>query len=227
MFQKGCNRNEDLNFMKNFLILFCFFLIQLTCSGQIYTPGKDFVFDVQYYQSDHKITTNEIISLSITGRNWSDTQDQKEAIWNYQSNPKPKSQFKDHFSLGWTKYDTTGFIENDKKLWLHPPRHNQYTFNEIAPFPDFRRNLKAGDTYQSILYIGNGFGEWTGGKIRCTYEILRKDQDSADTVWTISAKSEFDGKTNILKMIFSEKRGFILMDYSFFNGDKETVKLKE
>jgi predicted P-loop ATPase len=86
---------------------------------------------------------------------------------------------------------------------------------------------QVGDTYQSNLYIGNGFGEWTGGKIRCTYEILRRDQDSADTVWTISAKSEFDGKTNILKMIFSKKRGFILMDYSFFNGDKESVKLKE
>lgn len=213
--------------MKKFLIFCCLFINQQYCSGQIYTPGKDFVFDVQYYQSDHKITTKEIITLSISGRNWSDTQDQKEAIWNYKANQKTKNQFKDQFSLGWTKHDTTGIIENDKKIWLHPPRHNQYTLNETAPFPDFRRNLKVGDTYQSILYIGNGFGEWTGEKIKCTYEILRRDQDSADTRWTISAKSEFDGKTNILKMIFSEKRGFILMDYSFFNGDKETVKLKE
>ena len=60
----------------------------------------------------------------------------KEVIWKYATKKKTQTILKDQFSLGWTTNDTTGMIENEQKTWIHPPRHNQYTMNEIAPFPE-------------------------------------------------------------------------------------------
>lgn len=107
------------------------------------------------------------------------------------------------------------------------PRHNQYLMNEIAPFPDNRKKYKVGETYQSILFIGNGFGIWSGKKCKNSYNVISIDTVQTDTIWTINSKSDIDGKINILIFKFSSVRGFILFDYAFFNGDKETLILKE
>ena len=213
--------------MKVLYLLLVFSLPIYLCNGQIFISGKKFDYNVHYFQSDKKITVNESLKFSISGQNWKQDMSQKEAIWEYATKKKTKEIFRDQFSLGWITIDTTGVIENDQKIWIHPPRHNQYTMNEIAPFPDVRKKYKVGDSYQSILFIGNGFGIWSGKKCKNIYNIISIDQERTDTIWTINSKSEIDGKTNMLVFKFSSERGFISFDYSFFNGDKETLILKE
>jgi hypothetical protein len=165
--------------------------------------------------------------LTITGTVWKSSAGQKESVWHYFTKPETKQLFKDQFSLGWLSDDTTGMIENDNKVWLHPPRHNQYLLTETAPFPDFRKNSKAGDSYSSVTFIGAGFGPWEGKKVKSTYSITNSGKGTEDSVWTIKALSEIEGKTNTCEFIFSDKRGFISLVYSFFNGDRLTMKLKE
>ncbi len=212
--------------MKTFYIVLSFSFLVFVCNGQVFNAGKKFDFSVQYFQSDKKITVNESLKFVISGQNWKQDKNQKEAIWEYSTKKKTQKVFKNQFSLGWMAFDTTGVIENDQKTWIHPPRHNQYLMNEIAPFPDVRKKYKVGETYQSILFIGNGFGIWSGKKCKNSYNVISIDIAQTDTVWTINSKSEIDGKVNILIFKFSSVRGFILFDYTFFNGDKETIILK-
>jgi len=204
-----------------FLIVFFDFL-----DGQIFTQDKEFIYLVQYHQNKLNLTTNEKISLTITGNLWKQAIEQKEAIWQYHTKSKTKLLFKDQFSLGWIPTDTTGIIENNKKVWIHPPRNNQYTLTEIAPFPDFRKNKNVGDSYSSITFMGKGLGPWNGEKVKCNYSVTTIGKGIEDSLWTIKATSEFAGKINNCEFIFSDIRGFISMSYSFFNGDSMTMKLE-
>ena len=211
--------------MKTLLVFLSLFFV--FGNGQIFTHDRKFIYIVQYHQNEHNITTDEEISLTITGKMWKVSAEQKESIWQYYTKSETQHLFKDQFSLGWFSSDTTGIIENDKKIWLHPPRHNQYLLMEIAPFPDFRKKSKVGDQYSSITFIGSGFGPWEGKKVKSTYSITNIDKGKEDSLWTINAISEVEGKTNNCEFIFSDKRGFISLSYSFFNGDRITMKLKK
>ena len=195
--------------------------------GQIYTAGKKFEFDIKYFQSRENQTTQETISLTITGRNWKHSEKQQEGIWTYFTKPTTEKKFEKQKTIGWVKVDTTGMIENEEKVWLHPPRHNQYLLTEIAPFPDFRKNVKVGESYNVVLFIGSGFGNWTDKKIKSMYVIKDIEQHSSDTLWTIEASSQLNEETNSCKFIYSKRRGFVLLDYSFYNGDKLIMKLKD
>jgi len=210
--------------MRTLSYILFFFLVFL--DHEIFTKNKEFIYLVQYHQNELAITTNERISLTITGNAWKNASNQKEAIWKYQTKSKTKMIFKDQFSLGWLPVDTTGVIENDKKIWLHPPRNNQYTLTELAPFPDFRKNKKVGDSYSSITFMGDGLGSWKGKKVKCNYLITNINKGKEDSLWTIKGTSEFEGKINNCEFIFSNIRGFISLSYSFFNGDSMIMQLK-
>jgi len=211
--------------MKPLIIILC--LLFCLGNGRIFSHSKKFIYEVQYYSNELNITTNEIISLNITGNLWKRSSEHQEAIWQYNAKPNTELSFKNQFSLGWLTRDTTGIIENDKKFWMHPPRHNQYLLTEISPFPDFRKNCEVGDHYSSITYVGSGLGPWEGKKVKCTYSIVKFDKRNEDSVWTIKAISEIEGKINNCEFIFSNKKGFTSMSYLFFNGDRMTMKLKK
>jgi len=208
------------------LLSLLLFLSELVL-GQIYTADKKFDFDIKYFESRENEATQEIISLTITGRKWKHSEKQLEGIWTYFAKPTTKKKFQKQKSIGWFKVDTTGIIENEEKVWLHPPRHNQYLLTEIAPFPDFRKNLKVGESYSTVLMIGSGFGNWADKKVKATYVIKDEKQQANDTLWTIEASSQLDGEKNTCKFIFSAKRGFVLLDYSFYNGDTLTIKIND
>ena len=139
--------------------------------ANVFTKNKEFVYLVQYHQNELDITTNEKISLSITGNMWKKAAEQKEAIWH-------------------------------------------------------RKNKKVGDTYSSVTFLGSGLGPWNGKKVKCNYSISNICKGIDDSLWTIMATSEIEGKLNNCEFIFSDSRGFIYMNYSFFNGDSMKMELK-
>ncbi len=75
--------------------------------------------------------------------------------------------------------------------------------------------------------MGSGFGEWTGKKSKSNYLVENVRIEHGDTCWTISAHSELDGKTNSCEFILCDRKGFIFLNYKFFNGDKMIMKMKD
>jgi hypothetical protein len=213
--------------MRDVIIIAILIMFSKTCLGQIFARDTVIEYSIEYLQSKDQLKTEESIFLTITGRKWEKDEKQLEVIWTYHTMPETRKKFQDQFSIGWFSVDTTGTIENETKVWLHPPRHNQYSLTEIAPFPDFRKNLTKGDTYSSILFIGSGFGEWNGRKIKSIYVIEDVRIELGDTIRTIKAHSELNGKSNSFMFVFSEKRGFTCLHYEFFNGDTMTMRMKE
>ena len=194
---------------------------------KIYSTEKKIAYNICFFQHKQNLKTNETIYLTLTGKKWKQSESQLEAIWTYRTKPGTEKKFQNQFSIGWISADTTGIIEDEEKIFIHPPRHNQYTLTEIAPFPDFRKNLKIGDTYTALIIIGPGWGDWSGKKIKSRYIIEDTRIEKGDKYWTIKATSELDGKTTDCEFIFNEKKGFVSLVYNFFNGDKMTMKLKK
>jgi hypothetical protein len=218
--------NEGI-LMKTVFFVVLFFPLFGSTFGQANSVEKKRRYNICYYQEKQKLTTNETIYLLITGKTWKQSESQSEVIWNYDTKPGTQKDFQNQFSFGWLHSDTTGFIENENKVWIHPPRNNQYTLTETAPFPDVRKNLNAGDSYSSILFVGAGCGVLTGKKINSTYTISNIRKKNEDVIWTIQAISVFDDETNYCKFIYSNKKGFVSVDYKFYNGDKMRLNLTE
>ena len=193
--------------------------------GQVYSVEKRLEFKIYYHQKKQNLRSHEMIDLLVTGKTWRQSKDQSEGIWRYNTDADTRRKFNNQFSIGWTQTDTTGFIDNEVKLWIHPPRHNQYTLTETSPFPDIRKKLNFGDQYTSVLFVGKGWGDLSGKKIKSTYTISKIKREKDETLWTINAVSEFEGKTNTAKFIYSSKEGFIFIHYTFYNGDEMKMKL--
>lgn len=48
----------------------------------------------------------------------------------------------------------TGIIESKERVWLHPPRHDEFLFLEYSPFPEIRFPLTDGNKWKWQLNIG-------------------------------------------------------------------------
>jgi hypothetical protein len=83
--------------MKTLLVFLC--LILHSGDNQIFKTAKCFLYSIQYHQNELKITTNEKISLTITGNAWKNSSNQEAAIWKYESKSKTKLVLKDQLTL--------------------------------------------------------------------------------------------------------------------------------
>jgi len=80
--------------------------------------GKPWAFDKK--QTAFSVSYNYTIEDSLT--------------FSHHINPQTKKTKKPK-RYGWNRHITTGAIENNEEIWMHPIRDNQYNYTEIAPFP--------------------------------------------------------------------------------------------
>ena len=61
---------------------------------------------------------------------------------------------------------------------------------------------------------------WGPDRFTSPKAIIDFQENRISVVWTIEANSVFDDKTNNSTFIYSSKRGFVSIEYKFYNGDK-------
>ncbi|KMQ66198.1 hypothetical protein ACM46_01145 [Chryseobacterium angstadtii] len=133
--------------------------------------------------------------------------------------------------------ETTGVIENEMNLWIHPPRSNFFEILEINPFPYIKAPYKTGNKWKWKLEIGDGWSdkrwkEWTGG-IENSYEYEITDRKNIPTklgnldcyVVTAKATSRI-GETGLISY-FSPIYGFIKLEYKNIDGTKTVLELEK
>jgi hypothetical protein len=207
---------------RNFTILLILSLAQ-SLAGQCFQKPGIVSYDVSY-QRYGVAATHEKLILSVENKKWKADPSQIQAVWEYFTETGVKEKFKDHFSIGWVNSDTTGLIDNESKTWIHPPRHNQYSLTEVAPFPDFRKNRNVGFKYSSIILFGGGFGPWSGQKSKNEYELTGMKVISGDSLWFVDSRSACNDTCNYCFFIYSQNLGFVYIVYEFFNKDKMIMK---
>jgi hypothetical protein len=177
---------------------------------------------------DHLITdTIQFITTNIPWKHQPDKQ--TTVLWKYPHlivDSLLRTKLK---SIGWTSVDSTGAIENEKKYWIHPPRHNQYTITEIAPYPTVEFPCELNKKFNYILWIGSGWGEWENLKLKSNYEIVGTESKNIGTLnyecWIIKSESESELGKSYLTTAYNGNLGFVEFIYSFYNNTEIKIEL--
>lgn len=132
---------------------------------------------------------------------------------------------------------STGAVENEKNVWIHPIRDGFFNSLETAPFPFVKKPPKIGMQWTDQMLIGQGWGnemwgQWEGQLLE-TYNYKITEQKTLKTkigeiecfVIEATAKSQI-GETK-LTSYFSEKYGFVRLEYVLLNNLKVNMWLIE
>lgn len=136
--------------------------------------------------------------------------------------------------------EATGVIENEKNIWLHPPRSNMFKVLELNPFPFIQAPYEQGNTWEWSLKIGDAWADkrWKNweGMIENHYQYEITDFRNVKTALgnlecfevSATAKSRI-GQTK-LKSYFHRQHGFVKLEYTNIDSSRlvmELVEIKE
>ncbi|WP_271785131.1 hypothetical protein [Aquimarina algiphila] len=129
----------------------------------------------------------------------------------------------------------SGIIENEKNVWMHPPRDKYFRILELNPFPYMQTPFEVGNTWKWNLEIGDSWADkrwltWKGGiENKYVYEIT--DKKKIHTVfgtlecYTIDATATSRLGETKLTSFFNTEYGFIELLYTNIDGSKTKLQL--
>ncbi|WP_010232471.1 hypothetical protein [Gillisia marina] len=132
---------------------------------------------------------------------------------------------------------SSGVIENEDNIWMHPPRDKYFSILEINPFPYIKTPYEIGNEWNWTLEIGDGWSDkrWKAweGQIENKYNYKITDRKSLKTnlgdidcyVIESTANSRI-GETK-LKAYFSPEYGFVQLNYTNIDGSLTNLKLSD
>lgn len=174
---------------------FILFIVVMGCSNQnsnfesipcdsdesnysVFKPCRQIIFNARLWDSEFNLISESKIWMMATGNPWEHAPDrQRELVIQYEYDEVAIDEIIDAsinrelVSNEWRKQETTGIIEDENTIWMHPFRSNQYAFTEVAPFPSVRLPLEVGFSWSSSLNIYAGWGEWSHSTLSNTYTI--------------------------------------------------------
>lgn len=135
--------------------------------------------------------------------------------------------------------EITGLIENERNVWMHPPRQMMFRILELNPFPFIQAPFEIGTSWEWNYLRPNG-EEWSDERwlvwegdlqLNCEYEItdLVRINSSFGEIecYEITALCHNDFGTTKLIAYFNIKYGFVTLNYTNINNTKTTIKLLE
>ena len=211
-------------------------------NNRIYTLGREFVFGIKIAQNDSTFflkendvenfeLNNKIDSLKISEIHLTiikpklfqrTNKKQTEVFYSYEPNPKSIS--------------STGIVENAENIWIHPPRNGFFKSLETCPFPYIKLNKPIGYKWTDSMSIGNHWsngkwGEWND-RLLLTYhyqiigkEILNSKLGEIECFVINAFATSNIGKSK-LKAYYSNKYGFMKLEYTLFTGIKVDLNLE-
>lgn len=208
--------------------------------NNIYLPGKEFIYSITYTKNTDTLCiafekgswkiypTKSINGVQRVGLKIIDG--------NIQGMTKCKFNYYTQEVLT-DVFEAAGIIENDKNVWIHPPRSRFFRILEINPFPYIKSPYSIGTNWKWSLEIGDAFANrhWKSWQGLITndyhYEII--DQKNIQSklgilnVYIIkgTAKSRI-GQTE-LTSYFNPQYGFIKLEYTNIDGSIIQLELIE
>lgn len=130
---------------------------------------------------------------------------------------------------------STGAVENDSNVWIHPIREGFFNALETAPFPFIKSPFEIGTEWTDQMLIGEGWGndmwgKWEG-KLLLTYLYKITDKKTIKTemgdiaCFVIESSAQSDMGSTRLTSYFSEVYGFVRLEYALLNELKVNIWL--
>jgi hypothetical protein len=134
-------------------------------------------------------------------------------------------------------YSMSGGIENEKNIWIHPPRDLYFSILETNPFPFVKFPCKVGEKWNWSLKIGSSWGDsrwktWTGTlNNSIEYEITEKTNietplGEIEVFIVKSTALNSIGQSSLISY-FNPDFGFVKLAYVNIDGSKTNLELIE
>lgn len=192
------------------VFLIALFLSSISMNAQtIYKPNKEFVFLAKYLTDTVKDSC--YISMWTTENTWEFDSKQHELVYAYRN-------VSDSLVEKWPYQitETTGIIEDQKTIWMHPPRSDKFSILEYFPFPEIEFPIKCGKKYKRSFLGSIDFLE-KFGYIRYKMHV----ECDGDNTLIIGHAHNKTGNWNT-EYVFDNQHGFTKME---FNYDNIIIKL--
>jgi len=135
----------------------------------------------------------------------------------------------------WTK---TGLVENEKNIWLHPPRECLFSILEINPFPFIKKPYEKGNTWKWSLEFDSYWSDkrwkvWDGiVENQCIYEIVDTNSVLHTSLgelicYKIDSYAESELGKTYLTAYFNEIYGFVRLEYINIDGSTLNIELEK
>ncbi len=206
---------------------------------KIFRKGISYRYSAQYIDTQGNTISDNFVEIQPSGERWSmqpELQDVVNLKFGYTEEEKatvlanPVNKTYD-LAGRWTDETMEGVIENEREIWMHPIRHNQYIFTEVAPFPEVKLPLEVGKTWEGGIGGLGGWGDWDDTTIRSNYTVKEKKTIQlpigAVECWVIEATSTFELGESKATFHFSEDFGFVKMDYTNYVGQRLVFEMVE
>ena len=207
--------------------------------NKIFKIGRAFIYDYEIIENDSVYKMSYIGGLpdrkfKLINRN-SDTINSRihlivSKFDKSEKTNKNQTEINYLYSPDFAYVSGTGIIENENNIWLHPPRDGLFSSLETCPFPYVKFPVEIGKEWKDKMKIGDQWcnekwGVWEK-KLLLSYEYKTTQKTKINTklgelecyVIESTAKSEI-GESK-LKSFFSEKYGFVRLEYEMVTGLK-------
>ena len=133
--------------------------------------------------------------------------------------------------------EQTGIVENEKNVWMHPPRSQFFKILELNPFPYIEAPYQIGRQWRWRLAIGDHWqdGRWKtwSDLVQNTYQYeitgVQTIQTPAGTFRCYEVRATATsrlGHTH-LTAYFNQQAGFVRLDYVNIDGSKTVLSLNK
>lgn len=202
----------------------------------VFKPCRELIYNAVFFNETNEIITTSQIKLMATGKRWEfqpEKQDEVKIQFEYDTNQEAlskKYQLNKTLEGMWVFETIEGVVENEEEVWMHPFRHNQFNFTEVAPFPKVELPLFVGKTYNGSLSLQNGWGDWENQGGNMTYEVVKKETIQTKygqirDCWFVQSISNFIFGSSKADFWYSEQYGFVKMEYVNYGKQRLTFEL--
>lgn len=226
--------------------------------NKIYTVGTKMLFD--YYVVNKNQDTTKVLlrndMLSLNASSWDlvnpDTvtnttflidkihvKVKPRCLYNNSEDAQTQIQF-DYLRMNNKSMITiwTGVIEDEKRVWWHPPRQNYFFSTEFSPFPEIRFPLRKGTKWDATIKAGYNteVKEWIGEfdkktvDVRSTYKITGKTKVQTAfgelKCYVVEATGISPVSKASLTAYFHETIGFVKWHYHNLDGTQLVMELE-
>jgi len=136
-----------------------------------------------------------------------------------------------------TDFTISGVIENEKNIWMHPPREALFKITELNPFPFIQIPYEIGSSWEWSLDISSSWGDprwmtWHGIVTNdYRYEIVSREPLTVSAGTYDCFKIEAVGTGQLgdtaLTSYYNEEVGFVKLDYKNIDGSSLIFELQE
>ena len=187
----------------------------------VFTPCRSIKYEVIFSDSKNDVKFSSAVNLFIPGKHWAENRKQDEVIWGQIDHMKNKEAYKTIDQIKeldiWSDRDMTGVIENDRKIFLHPFRSNEFEILQFLPFPLVEKPLSLNKEY--FMNISLFIPGRNQSSCNFSYNVVKLSELAYKglnlPVWEIHATSLCDTMSGSLILLYSDDYGFVKMDYGY------------